>query len=223
MTSTRVPGRSATAAVTLSFIWPGLGHAYQRRYRPALIYALPMVAVLAYVILGLAQRGLRGMALDLFDPAFAQTVLVLGILLGLWRLLAMVDVWLFARRAGSRVAVAAGVLALLAAVVVGVHGYAGYLAWSFYDASSHIFVGSVGGDLPLPDTDPTPADASATAPTGSPMPTTPEETAAPGSSRITILLTGVDSTATRTHALTDTLLVLSVDPATKTGAMVSIP
>ncbi len=101
MASTQEPGRSATIAVLLSFLWPGLGHAYQRRYRSALIYAVPMIAVAGWAVLGVAQRGLQGMALDLFDPSFAQTVLVLGVLLGIWRLIAMVDAWLFARRAGS--------------------------------------------------------------------------------------------------------------------------
>ena len=34
---------------------------------------------------------------------------------------------------------------------------------------------------------------------------------------------GIDSSKTRAHSLTDTLLVVSVDPEAKTGAMVSIP
>ena len=34
---------------------------------------------------------------------------------------------------------------------------------------------------------------------------------------------GIDSSKTRAHSLTDTLLVVSVDPETRTGAMVSIP
>jgi polyisoprenyl-teichoic acid--peptidoglycan teichoic acid transferase len=219
MTSTRAPARSATAAVVLSFVWPGLGHAYQRRYRGALIYALPMLLVVGYVAIALAQRGLQGMALDLFDPSFSQTVLVLGVLLGLWRLAAMADCWLFARHAGSRTRLASGLLAVLGLVVVAAHGYAGYLSWSFYDAGSQIFVGSAGGDLPFPELEPSPS----TDFDPSPDSTEAAETPTPGSSRISMLLMGIDSTATRTHALTDTLLVVSVDPDTKTGAMVSIP
>ena len=94
------------------------------------------------------------MALDLFDPSYAQTVLVLGLLLGAWRLVAMVDAWLFARRAGSRGALASAVLAVLAVLVVGAHGYVGYVSWAFYDAGSNIFVGSAGGDLPFPTSSP---------------------------------------------------------------------
>jgi LCP family protein required for cell wall assembly len=223
MTPTRAPARSGTAAVVLSFVWPGLGHAYQRRYRGALIYALPMLAVAAYVAVALAQRGLQGMALDLFDPSFSQTVLVLGVLLGLWRLAAMVDCWLFARQAGARTRLASGALAVLGLAVIAAHGYAGYLSWSFYDASSHIFVGSAGGDLPFPDLEPSESASLDPSPSTTAVAEAPPESPDPGSSRISMLLMGVDSTATRTHALTDTLLVVSVDPDTKTGAMVSIP
>ena len=92
------------------------------------------------------------MALDLFDPSYAQTVLVLGLLLGVWRLVAMVDAWLFARRSGGRPG--PGVLAVLAVLVIGAHGYVGYVSWAFYDAGSHIFVGSAGGDLPFPTSSP---------------------------------------------------------------------
>ncbi len=228
MASTQEPGRSATIAVLLSFLWPGLGHAYQRRFRTALIYAVPMIAVAGWAVLGVGQQGLQGMALDLFDPAFAQTVLVLGVLLGTWRLISMVDAWLFARRAGSRATLAGAVLAVLAVAVIAGHGYVGYLTWAFYDAGSHIFVGSAGGDLPFPDLeaaeDPS-ADPSTPSSIEPPVgfEEVPAESAAPGSDRLSVLLMGIDKTPTRTHSLTDTLLVVSMDPGTKTGAMISIP
>jgi LCP family protein required for cell wall assembly len=38
-----------------------------------------------------------------------------------------------------------------------------------------------------------------------------------------VLLTGIDSSSTRTHALNDTLIVVSVDPTTGAAAMVSFP
>ena len=183
MASTRTPQRSATVAVLLSFIWPGLGHAYQRRYRTALIYALPMIVVVGYLGLGLAQRGLVGMALDLFDPSYAQTVFVLGILLGIWRLVAMVDAWLFARRAGSKGVLATAVLALLAVLVIGAHGYVGYVSWAFFDAGSNIFVGSAGGDLPFPDLEPPPEGSPGASPT-------PELSRHPRSTRRTRAPTG---------------------------------
>jgi LCP family protein required for cell wall assembly len=227
MTSTRAPRRSATVAVLLSFIWPGLGQAYQRRYRAALVYAVPIAVVLGWAALEAVTRGLQGIALDLFDPAYAQTVLILGLIVGAWRLVAMIDALLFARRAGGRVALATGALVVLGVAVVGGHGYLGYLTWSFYDAGSRIFVGGGGGDVPIPtaDLDGSPVAGSASSPTPSPTiaVATPAETPETASSRITVLLTGIDSSPTRRHALTDTLLVVSADPAARTGVMASIP
>ena len=229
MTPTGAAGRSTSLAVLLSFLWPGLGQAYQRRRRTALVYALPVLAVAGWAAWEIATLGLQGVALDLFDPSYAQTVLVLGLIMGAWRLVAMADAWLFARRTGARVALAAGVFALLGVAVLGGHGYLGYLTWSFYDAGSKIFVDSGGGDLPLPttDQDPLPGTSAGTSPGASPTApiagAAPIETPATGTSRITVLLAGIDSTATRTHALTDTLLVASVDPAAKTGVMASLP
>ena len=163
------------------------------------------------------------MALDLFEPSYAQTVFILGILLGIWRLIAMVDAWLFARRSGATVALASGLLVVLAVLVVGTHGYVGLVAWSFYDASSHIFVGSAGGDLPFPDLEPTPEGPPGASPTAPLIDASPLDPADTGFSRISVLLMGIDSSKTRAHSLTDTLLVVSVDPETRTGAMVSIP
>ena len=42
-------------------------------------------------------------------------------------------------------------------------------------------------------------------------------------SRINVLLTGVDSAETRSHALTDTLMVASIDPVTHDVALISFP
>jgi LCP family protein required for cell wall assembly len=62
----------------------------------------------------------------------------------------------------------------------------------------------------------------------SPAPTdqflaTPATTPETASSRINVLLTGIDTTEAQTHALTDTLIVVSVDPVTGDVAMVSFP
>ncbi len=221
MTSAGAAGRSASVAVLLSFLWPGLGQAYQRRRRPALIYALPVLAVAGWAVFEIATRGLEGVAFDLFDPSYAQTVLILGLIMGAWRLVAMADAWLFARRTGVRVTLAAGFLTVLGVVVLGGHGYLGYLTWSFYDAGSKIFVGGGSGDRPLPTTDPgaSPGASSPDVIAGA----TPIETPQTSTSRINVLLTGIDSSPTRTHALTDTLLVVSVDPETKSGVMASLP
>lgn len=225
MTTTRATRRSASVAVLLSFVWPGLGQAYQHRHRAALIYAAPIAIVVGWAAIEAATRGLQGIALDLFDPAYAQTALILGLIMGAWRLVAMVDAWLFARRSGVRATLAAGLLAVLGVAVIGAHGYLGYLTWSFYDAGSRIFVGGGGGDVPIPttDLDGSPDASAGATPTPSIAVATPAETPESATSRITILLTGIDSSPTRSHALTDTLLVVSADPEARTGVMASVP
>ena len=225
MTSAGAAGRSTSLAVFLSFLWPGLGQAYQRRHRTALVYALPVLAVAGWAAWEIATSGLQGVALDLFDPSYSQTVLVLGLIMGAWRLVAMADAWLFAGRTGASVTLAAGVLVVLGLAVLGGHGYLGYLTWSFYDAGSKIFVGGGGGDLPLPTTDANPSagTSSGAPPADAIAGAAPIETPLTSTSRITVLLTGIDSSPTRTHALTDTLLVASVDPETRTGVMASVP
>jgi hypothetical protein len=101
------------------------------------------------------------------------------------------------------------------------HAVVGYLASSFYQAGSIIFEPSPDGTTPpvalgSPSLGPTFSLAPGATPTIAPTPV-------PVTNRTTILLTGVDSGHDREHALTDTLLVVSVDSADKTAVMMSIP
>ncbi|MCI0582961.1 MAG: LCP family protein [Chloroflexi bacterium] len=205
--------RSASVAAGLSFLWPGLGQWYAGRNRNAALYAVPAVVLLGIVLLRIAA-GIQTFAISMLEPSVALTVLVLIIVGGIWRLLAMVD----ASSSVNRRTVFRGrpgqVLAVLGAVIFATHATLGYYAWSFYENGSQIFVGDG------PDATPDPA--------GSADPTddfiaTPFATPETPDARVTILLTGIDKTAERTHSLTDTLLVLSLEPTTGEVAMVSIP
>jgi polyisoprenyl-teichoic acid--peptidoglycan teichoic acid transferase len=216
----------APGAVVLSFLWPGLGQAYQGRFRAALIYALPMFGVVLYVVTALVQQGVEGMALDMLDPSHAQTVMVLLGLAGTWHVISMIDAWAFARRGGPPSPVATVLLVALVALAITGYGYTILLAWSFSSAGGQIFVGSTGGDLPLPGLE-DPSDAgsldgsietASTAPTPGPSPS-----AAGASDRISILLVGIDRRPGRTHSLTDTLVLATVDPVQGDAALVSIP
>ena len=109
------------------------------------------------------------------------------------------------------------IFAGLALVVVVTHVAAAGWVWRFYDAGSHIFVAQEGPDVGGPTPDP-----SATSPTSGYV-ASPAATPETRESRINFLLTGIDSSETRTHALTDTLMVVSVDPETGKVAMVSFP
>jgi LCP family protein required for cell wall assembly len=209
-------------AALLSFLWPGLGHAYLRQPRVAAIFAIPVMALALYVGVQLLD-GVEVFAVKLIDPAFAAAVIVWTVVLAAWRMGAIGHVYLLGSAAerASR-GVQGAVVALLVAVVA-MHGVIGYYAWAFYEAGSVIFE---------PEPDPTgPPVAGAT---GSPRPTptfslepgatpTPEPTPKPPTNRITFLLTGVDSGHDRNHALTDTLLVVSIDTVDKTGVMISVP
>ena len=215
--------KSAVVAALLSFIFPGLGHLYLGRRRQALVFALP--AILVAVAIGLeALRGVDSILANLITPSGSLTVLILLILAGGWRVVAIVDAVLIARRqAGLRAPAAIFAGALLALVFVA-HGAGAYVAYTVYDAGSRIFTAAgpdgQSGTTPSGSVDP---DAS-----GLPEPTddfqaTPNATPETAQSRINILLTGVDSAETRTTALTDTLLVISINPVDKSVVMLSLP
>jgi LCP family protein required for cell wall assembly len=95
------------------------------------------------------------------------------------------------------------------------HLWAASVAWSLYEASGRVFDPGVGvGVGPQPSGAPAPSDG---------FLATPQATPETKNSRINILLTGIDSSERREHALTDTLIVVSVDPVTGDVAMVSFP
>lgn len=219
---------SPTIATFLSFLWPGLGQAYEGRRRPALLFAVPVVIVFGLLLLQ-ALRGLDVLAVELITPTFALTVLILVILLGVWRLVSMADaVRASGRPRAWRHGTPAVVLAALSAIVLLTHGAAAYYAYSFYDAGNAIFVGAV-----TPVTTPAPGESGSPGPSdaGSAEPSdnsidfqgTPQASPPTPSSRINVLFTGIDSGNGRDHALTDTMLIASIDPATQQVVMVSFP
>jgi len=167
------------------------------------------------LILQILTRGIEAFAAQLLDPSVSLTLLILSGIIAVWRVLAMVDTVLLT---GGRRAFRARVGALftvLVTVVVLTHGVLGYFAWSFYDAGNRIFVGEISPDeSSTPGASPGPSDDFLATPFATP------ETA---ESRITILFTGSDHASGRSHDLTDTLLVASIDPETQTVALVSFP
>jgi LCP family protein required for cell wall assembly len=215
--------RSPSIAAFLSFLWPGLGHWYSRRDRAALLFALPVIGVVLIVAVQ-ALGGFGQLAALFISPSSALTICILILLLGVWREVAVID---SASGIGPRGAWRRGrslvVVLLVSAIIAATHIWAGYVAWAFYDAGSRIFVGAEG-----PDTGPAPVAATSPSPGQTEDPNdqyvaapfaTPETKAA----RINMLLTGVDSAETRSHALTDTLIVASIDPVTGDVALISFP
>jgi LCP family protein required for cell wall assembly len=204
-------GRSPIAAAVLSFLWPGLGQWYLGRRREALVQAVPVVA-LAGVLLFQAADGLTALGARLLDPSFSLALLIVIAVLAVWRLLSIVDAGLRPRALRTLRRRSGLALGVLAALVLVSHAVAGYYAWSFYDAGTRIFVGSnpdgPGSYVPTPSDD---------------YNVPPFATPAAPNDRITVLFTGIDKNVDRNHSLTDTLLIVSVDPTTGQAAMVSFP
>ena len=212
--------RSPALATFLSFLWPGLGQFYLGARRAALLFALPLLVVLVVVALQ-SLGGLENLVLELLTPSTALTILILIVLLGIWRLVSMAEALGAAGPRGAwRRPVPLTTFVVLAAIVIATHAGAANLALSFYDAGKDIFVG-----VQDPDVAPTPSLAYVATPaqgaTAAPATATPTQPATPP--RINILLTGIDSSSIRSHALNDTLIVVSIDPTTGAIAMVSFP
>ncbi|HEY8239162.1 MAG TPA: LCP family protein [Candidatus Limnocylindrales bacterium] len=207
------PRPAATIAAILSFVWPGIGQWYGGRLRVALVFAIPiLVAAIALVIW--IGGGLQSAAIEMIDPAVASGVLILIVLLAAWRIIALLEAaYAIDRRRAfrGRAGVALGVLV---ALVLASHGLVASYAWAFYEAGSQIFVPEPTAQVPQSSESPGPTELYVA---------TPFATPASDTARITILLTGIDKNAERTHSLTDTLLVLSLDPETDTAAMISLP
>jgi LCP family protein required for cell wall assembly len=164
----------------------------------------------------------------MFSPSLSLTVLGLIVVIGLWWIVAIVEAFSAAGGRQPLRTVPTAVTGLLILAVASVAGFGAYNAWYLYGAGQLIFVGngpdggvdktpgpnespvdSAGGTFDPNATDPPFADA------------TPLTTPVPGSTRLTVLLTGIDSAPNRTHSLNDTMIVVSLDTATGQLAMVS--
>lgn len=212
--------KSVSLAAVLSFVFPGLGHAYLGRRRAALVFALPVA--LALVAIGLELLGgIDAVLAYVITPSGSMNVLVLVVLTGLWQLIAIVDTVLIVRRRSGLRVPAMALIGVLLAIVVGSHAAGAYVAYSVYDAGTKIFVGD-GPDNTPPSADPSELAEASPSPSDD-FVATPLATPATASSRINILLTGIDSAAGRDHALTDTLLVISVNPVDNSVVMLSMP
>ena len=219
--------RSPVGAGLLSFLWPGLGQAWQGRRGSGLLWALPPLAVLAVVVIA-ALDGLDVLAVELITPTVALTALILVVLVGLWRILSILDAVGAGRPRSSPGAI--GTIAVLLVLVVGMHSVAAYYTWSAYDAGYRIFVAggpdgrTSGASASSGGTSGASASSGAAASDNSQdFQATPEATPASATARINVLFTGIDSGNGRDHALTDTLVVVSIDPETKRVSLVSIP
>jgi LCP family protein required for cell wall assembly len=188
--------RRLTSAV-LSAIVPGLGQAGNHEARLALLFGLPSLALLALTLLVLQGTSTTRLFASLMVPATLGTVLVLNLLVLVWRTVAVAQAFFGARFPLRPSARALGGLGIILLFVALPHLIGGWLGYSAFDSFTRVFGGSA-------------AQAAAT-----PGPGERE--------RLNILLMGVDSGGRRAHALTDTLIVVSLDPVGRQVSMISIP
>lgn len=208
------PHRPWLGAV-LSFVFPGLGQAYLRRPRRALLFGTPALAVILLAA-GVLTGVIGGLRNSLLDNQVLIGILVADGLLLLWRGASIVDAGLrpWARMAGHDRRVSIMVVAGLLVLAVAMHAWVGGVVVQLNATLGQVF----GGDNPDELVSATPL------PSGQ----TPDPSATPmyhwdGTDRVNVLLIGTDAAPGRRAVLTDVILVVSVDPVARTAVMVSVP
>ncbi len=197
----------APLAAVLSFLFPGLGQAYNGDAGIAWLMAAPVIVLVLGAILVLSVvRG--GLLLNLLDIRFLVGLIVLDALLLAWRLVAIVHAHLRRERPHWRRWTTYATVVVVT-FTIAMHSLPGYYALKAIDTlgavagstiTTHDSFGGVSIDL-----------------------STPSEIPNPTRDRINILLAGIDWKPGRPEHLTDTLMVVSLDPQTGQTAMVSIP
>ncbi len=139
-----------------------------------------------------------------------MVLLVLNMGLLLWRLLAIGEAGLTPTGAGSRSRATTAVVVLLMLLTMGMHTWLATATLAADRALAQIFNPPVGTDLRA-------AEASATSTPAVPV------YRWDGTERVNILLIGYDSGPGRVDENTDTLMVATIDPVTRTAALVSVP
>ena len=214
--------RSRYVPAVLDALIPGTGHLLAGRRRRALVFVLPMVFIAGTLATLLLTTSTYHLAAEMAaDEALLALIVVQAFLL-VWRLAAVGSSLFNPRlsRPGIRDSVP---IALLVLVILAPQVYAGAVTQAAREAANEIFVeepSSPVAALPsfTPEPDPDFLASAPPSPSGEPSPTpTPEV------SRINVLVIGVDAGIGRNTYLTDTMIVMSVDPVGNTVSMVSIP
>ena len=212
--------RPAWIGAALSFLFPGLGQAFDGRRREALIFAAPVAILLALIAAAL---------LGILDPP-RNALLSSGFLIGVLLANAAVFVWRSAAIAHAGLTaptevndrerrVAGAVVGGLLLLTVVMHAWVGVVVMQLDGALSEVFDG--------PRIDPPRAEPAPAGPAASVRPVASEPPAPAyrwdGTERINILLLGTDAAPGRETVLTDVILVVSVDPVEETAVLVSVP
>jgi LCP family protein required for cell wall assembly len=204
------PGPRASLAAFLSFLFPGLGQAFNGQPSLAWLLAAPMLALVAGIGLVLLG-GTSDLMARLFDVRFLVGLVLLDAVVLVWRLVGVVQAFGHRARPALRSG-ATWATGLLVVATLVMHALPAYYAAKAIDTLGAVSLGG-GHGAQLEDV--------FGALSGAPVPSSqPDVTVG---ERVNILLVGTDSLPSRTTALTDTMLVVSLDPNGTASAMISIP
>jgi LCP family protein required for cell wall assembly len=231
---------SPIVASVLSFLLPGLGQLAIGRRRSALLFLVPSLLGLGWIAVQLSQ-GLTWFGLSLFDDVSVATLIAIVALLGMWRCVAVAHAFLVApgRRRWPKLETAVVAALVLSIVVTHVAATAG--AWAVYQTGVAVNNNNMLSDSLLAGGSPF-ATPEADSPSPAPSPTSTEDAVSPlqtydftwpsptpaptpwsNPDRITFLLIGVDFLPGRSHALTDTMMLATLDVHTNTATIISVP
>jgi polyisoprenyl-teichoic acid--peptidoglycan teichoic acid transferase len=192
--------RRRLASAGLSAILPGLGQLVNRRRQLATIFLAPTLVLLAIGGILVATQSPARLVAWVASPTVLGIVLSINLLVLVLRLLAVVQAFLDTRWHGPTGRAGIVGLALIVVLVVLPHGIAYRYGTALGDTFASVFQdGAAGvGDGPAAE------------------PPSPDE-------RVNVLLIGVDTLPWRTATLTDTMMVVSLDPVGRTVSMLSLP
>jgi LCP family protein required for cell wall assembly len=210
----------APLAAFFSFVLPGLGQAYNRQYRLALLLIAP-AALVGWLVLAAVGRGSE-FAVQLLDTRILTAIVVLNLALLGWRLVAIYQAHA-AREAPRLGRWTTWVTAALLAVTVGMHLVPAWVATATIDTLQTVSLGGGGGNgvFSAPYMELLEGPGRTSPPT--PVEATPRPTPVALTGQITILLVGIDAGPGRSTYSTDTMMVAVLDPSTGSTSLISIP
>ena len=200
-------GPRASLAAFLSFLFPGLGQAYNGEAELAWAFAAPILIVIGAIV-ALLIVGSSQLLAKLFDVRFLIGLIVMDVVLLAWRLVAVLQAYGHRARPSLR-SRATWATVLLVTVTLAMHAVPAYYAAKAIDTLDSVALGhtqEVNDSFGL-----------------GPMVEPSSQPDVAGGERVNILLVGVDSAPSRTTALTDTMLVVSLDTNATATAMISVP
>ena len=227
-------------AALLSLVFPGAGHLYAgdrvRGWRYVTVTAVivvPLLILLAFVVLFTDLGGKISLIRPFFEkPWLLIALLVPNALLLVFRAFTVVDSYYVAARSGDQDTRMSAVLAIglvfLLFLALFPHGYAGQRILVSYEGLTVDLSRDIrqeGATATTSDIDPTESTIAPPSSVATGVTVTTESGPDPFADldRINVLLMGGDSGIDRKGIRTDTMIVVSIDPATGWTAMLSVP